>query len=177
VGIEITEAFSRHSGAGRHCTASNYSVKSYILSFPEIQNFRENCLDGIIAGQTYFFQGRRIKQMSNSALNISTENYKRAAVITISGRVDSSNAAEFDAALKNALAEGHHNLVIELSGVNYMSSAGLRAIVAAHRESRKKGGDVCLAAPSERVAEVLSLAGLHSVFTVYPDTLAAVGSF
>jgi anti-sigma B factor antagonist len=115
--------------------------------------------------------------MSNSTLNISTENYKRAAVITVSGRVDSSNAAEFDAALKNALAEGHHNLVIELSGVNYMSSAGLRAIVAAHRESHKKGGDVCLASPSERVAEVLSLAGLQSVFTVYPDTLAAVGSF
>jgi anti-sigma B factor antagonist/stage II sporulation protein AA (anti-sigma F factor antagonist) len=58
-----------------------------------------------------------------------------------------------------------------------MSSAGLRALVAAHRDCRKKGGDVHIAAPSERVTEVLSLAGLDAIFEVFPDKAAAVGSF
>lgn len=115
--------------------------------------------------------------MSNSTLEISVENYKRAALVKVSGRVDSSNAAEFDTALKEIINEGQHNIVVEMSDVNYMSSAGLRAIVAAHRESRKRNGDVRLAVPSERVSEVLSLAGLDSIFNIYEDTTAAVGSF
>lgn len=115
--------------------------------------------------------------MNNALLTITTETYKRATVISVSGRIDSSNALQFDSALKEALNGGSYNLVIELSGVNYMSSAGLRAIVATQRECRKKSGDVRLAAPSERVSEVLSLAGLDSIFLVYDDTTAAVGSY
>ena len=113
----------------------------------------------------------------DSSLKISTESYKRASLITAVGRIDSSNATQFDSTLKDVLSGGQHNLAIDLSQVNYMSSAGLRAIVAAQRECKKKGGDVRLAAPSERVAEVLSLAGLNSVFTVYDNVTAAVGSF
>jgi anti-anti-sigma factor len=64
-----------------------------------------------------------------------------------------------------------------LNGVTYMSSAGLRAIVALLRESKKHRGDVRIATPSERVKEVLQLAGLDSLFDMYDDETAAVGSF
>lgn len=111
-------------------------------------------------------------------ITISTESLKRVDVVTVSGRIDSSTAPDFDAALKHIYQEnGRHNIVVELSGVNYMSSAGLRAIVAAHRDCKKKGGDVRLAAPSERVSEVLSLAGLDAIFDMFSDKTAAVGSF
>lgn len=113
-----------------------------------------------------------------SDMTISTESFKRVDVVSVAGRIDSSTAPEFDATLKHIYREnGRHNIVVELSGAQYMSSAGLRAIVAAHRDCKKKGGDVRLAAPSERVTEVLSLAGLDSIFTIYPDTTGAVGSF
>jgi anti-sigma B factor antagonist len=115
--------------------------------------------------------------MSESNLNISTENYKRAALLKATGRIDSSNAAQFDSALKDLLAAGQSNIVLDLADVSYMSSAGLRAIVAAHRECARKKGTLCLAQPSERVAEVFSLAGLDSIFTVYDDVTSAVGSF
>lgn len=115
--------------------------------------------------------------MSDALLNISVEPLKRVELVTVSGRVDSSNASELDKALKDITESGRHNIVLELSQVSYMSSAGLRAIVAALRESKKNRGDVRLASPSERVSEVLSLAGLDSLFQVYPDTTTAVGSF
>ncbi len=111
-----------------------------------------------------------------SDLNISVESYKRAQLLTVSGRIDSSNATEFDNKVKECMENGH-NLVMDLSGVSYMSSAGLRAIVSALRECKKKKGDVLLVSPSARVAEVLSLAGLDSLFTVYDDATSAVGSF
>jgi anti-anti-sigma factor len=61
--------------------------------------------------------------------------------------------------------------------VNYISSSGLRTLVTALRASKKKGGDVRLANPSERVQEVLGLAGLDTLFESYDDVTAAVGSY
>lgn len=113
-----------------------------------------------------------------SDLNISTDSMKRVDVVTANGRIDSSTAPDFDAALKKIYQDNNrHNIVVVLADVNYMSSAGLRSIVAAHRDCKKRGGDVRLASPSDRVTEVLSLAGLDAIFDVFPDTIAAVGSF
>lgn len=117
--------------------------------------------------------------MSETALNIIRESHKRVELFTVSGRIDSGNASEFDTAVKAALDEGRYNLVLDLAGVSYMSSAGLRVLVAALRECKKlpNNGDVRLSNPSERVAEVLELAGLNEMFPTYDDTTSAVGSF
>ncbi|MEJ2746379.1 MAG: STAS domain-containing protein [Anaerolineae bacterium] len=117
--------------------------------------------------------------MSETALNITRESHKRVDLFTISGRIDSSNAGEFDTAVKSALGEGRYNLVLDLANVSYMSSAGLRVMVAALRECKKlpNNGDVRLSSPSDRVAEVLELAGLSEMFPTFDDALSAVGSF
>ncbi len=107
--------------------------------------------------------------MSESTLTISVEGHKRVDVVTVNGRIDSSNASELDKALENC----RDNMVLELSGVNYMSSAGLRALVSA----RKRGGNVSIATPSERVMEVLQMAGLAPLFKTYDDLTDAVGSY
>lgn len=120
--------------------------------------------------------------MSDSALELDTlkathEELKRSDVITVAGRIDSSNATQFDAFLKSNLVDrGRYHIVLDMSGVTYISSAGLRALVALQRETNKHRGSVLLAAPSERVEEVLKLAGLQQLFTTYPDTTTAVGS-
>jgi anti-sigma B factor antagonist len=115
--------------------------------------------------------------MAENGLEIGLQTMKRVDVVTVSGRIDSSNASEFDDALKGIMDSGRHKIVLDLSGVNYMSSAGLRAIVAALRECKKHRGDVRLAELSERVSEVLSLAGLDSLFSSFDDKTSAVGSF
>lgn len=114
--------------------------------------------------------------MTESLVDIKVEDLKRVELVTVTGRIDSSNAAQFDAVLKE-VSERKHNVVLDMSGVDYISSAGLRAIVALLRESKKKKGDVRLANPSPRVVEVLSLAGLDSLFQVYDSPTSAVGSF
>ena len=114
--------------------------------------------------------------MAESLIDIQVEDLKRVELVRVSGRIDSSNAAEFDRVLKE-VAGRKYNVVLELGGVEYMSSAGLRAIVALWRECQKHRGDVLLANPSERVTEVLSLAGLTSVFKIFDTEAAAVGNF
>lgn len=115
--------------------------------------------------------------MSDAALNISVESLKRVELVTVSGRVDSSNASQFEGGLKELTGKGRSNLVLNLAGVTYMSSAGLRTLVSTLKECKRSGGDVRLASPSERVSEVLSLAGLDSLFKVYDEDTSAVGSF
>ncbi len=119
--------------------------------------------------------------MSESTLEINVENLKRVTLVTVDGRVDSSNAAELDGALKDTLGKGQNNIAVNLSGVNYMSSAGLRSLVSALRECKKSHGNLVISAPSERVSEVFELAGLTStstpLFSVYESDTAAVGSF
>ena len=93
--------------------------------------------------------------MSTSDLGINVEKLKRVVLITVDGRIDSTNASDLDDTLKETMNEGHNNLIVNLSGVEYMSSAGLRALVSALRECKKNRGNLVMSAPSARVAEVL----------------------
>ena len=119
--------------------------------------------------------------MSTSNLEINVDKLKRVVLVTVEGRIDSTNASELDDTLKNTINEGHNNIIVNLSAVDYMSSAGLRALVSALRECKKKRGELGISEPSARVAEVFELAGLTTgptpLFTVYENDATAVGSF
>jgi len=110
-------------------------------------------------------------------MDVKVQEMNRADLAVVSGRVDSSTAADLGAALNERINNGTLNIVIDLSGVDYMSSGGLRELVAALKRVKKDGGDVRLCAPSARVREVLELAGLDSIFQIFDEQVNAVGSF
>lgn len=112
-------------------------------------------------------------------LTITTEEMDRCTVIKPSGRIDSSNASDFDLVLNDVIDGGQKNLVLDLSEIEYMSSAGIRAIVSA-RKMVKLGvfdGNVVIAAPSERVIDVLNLSGMGRLFPIETTVEAAVADF
>jgi anti-sigma B factor antagonist len=111
-------------------------------------------------------------------LTINTSVLKRVCLIEADGRVDSTTADVLGNALNQAIEDGKRQLVLDLSKVEYMSSAGLREMVSAlKRVKGPTGGDLRLASPSERVKEVLDLAGLDEIFEIYDTQVEAVGSF
>lgn len=110
-------------------------------------------------------------------MEINTSEMRRVQLFEVIGRVDSTNATELGNAMDKAVDDGKSNLVLDLSGVEYMSSAGLREMVRVLKRVKRVGGDLRIANPSERVREVLELAGLDSVFEIYPTQVEAVGSF
>ena len=112
-------------------------------------------------------------------LIITKEEFKNCTVIKPSGRVDSSNASELDITLNEVIDGGQKNLVMDLSEIEYMSSAGLRAIVSA-RKLVKTGvfdGDVVIANPSERAADVLKLSGMGRLFKIKDSVTSAAAEF
>lgn len=102
---------------------------------------------------------------------------KRLDLLEIEGRVDSNTASTLHEVLNERIDQGTSNILVDLSKVSYMSSAGLRELVTALKRVRKNGGDLRLCAPSERVSEVVELAGLNSLFEIFDDQTMAVGSF
>ncbi|MGQ9850955.1 MAG: STAS domain-containing protein [Aggregatilineaceae bacterium] len=110
-------------------------------------------------------------------IEINTSEMRRVQLFEVIGRVDSTNASELGSAMDKAVDDGKSNLVLDLGGVEYMSSAGLREMVRILKRVKRVGGDLRIANPSERVREVLELAGLDSVFEIYPTQVEAVGSF
>jgi len=115
--------------------------------------------------------------MSESQVTISVDPGPVVYTVTVAGRVDSSNANKLDEKLSQLVEDRHTKLVLKLTDVTYMSSAGLRTIVSALRNTKKKRGDVRIASPSERVAEVFALAGLNPLFETFDDVETAVNSF
>lgn len=102
---------------------------------------------------------------------------EHVTVVEVSGRIDSMNANELGAALTNTIDHGHIQIVLDLASVDYMSSAGLRELVTALKRVKKETGDMRLAQPSPRVREVLEMAGLDTIFRIFPTQSEAIGSY
>lgn len=112
-------------------------------------------------------------------IDIHVSAHEKVTLVEVRGRVDSSNADQLGEALTGEIEGGHTQLVLDLAGVEYMSSAGLREIVAALKRAKRGpgSGDVRIAQPSYRVREVLEMAGLDTILQIYPTQLEAVGSY
>jgi len=95
----------------------------------------------------------------------------------VSGRVDSDSVPELEAALTKLLNEGRNKIVLNLQSVDFLSSAGLRAIVKAYQGAKKTGGDVRLAAVSEPIEVILRTVGMMQMLKMYPTDQEAMASF
>ncbi|MBL8118628.1 MAG: STAS domain-containing protein [Anaerolineae bacterium] len=109
-------------------------------------------------------------------MNINTSIHEQTCLVEVSGRIDSTNANELGEGLNSVINEGRLQLVLDLANVDYMSSAGLRELVSALKKVRGKG-DLRLAQPSERVREVLEMAGLDTIFQIYDTKQSALQSY
>lgn len=89
------------------------------------------------------------------------------AVITAAGRLNLAAAQELRTVVRRSIDEGGSRVVVELSGVTFMDSSGLGALVACLKSARQAGGDLRIAAPSPQVSMVLELSNLDRVLVGY----------
>ena len=111
-------------------------------------------------------------------MEITTKEFKHCQLVTVTGRVDSATAPQFSEALDGIIQAGTYKIVIDMSNLEYMSSAGFRALLSAQRECKRfSRGEVLLASVPVRIREALELAGFTELFKTFPEALEAVGSF
>ena len=92
------------------------------------------------------------------------------------GRLDTFSVPPFEQVLTEHLDAGRSRLIVDLAGVTYVSSSGLRALLSARRRARTAGGDVVLCSMAPRVREIFEMVGFISLFHVYPTPDEAIRS-
>lgn len=108
--------------------------------------------------------------MGASQLDWSSERRDGGSVVAPSGRVDEATATAFSERLAAEVEGAHNLLVIDLAGIEYMSSRGLRALTLAQRKGSETGTMIALARPNEIMREILAISRYDMIFRV-SDTI------
>ena len=111
-----------------------------------------------------------------TAVQVNTRTLDGASVIRLEGTIDGSSAPVAQAAIQPLLQPGCR-LVIDLAGVDFMSSAGLRLMLLIFRQVSSAGGKVAMIGLSEEIRDTMSLTGFLDFFTTAEsedDALLAV---
>lgn len=101
-------------------------------------------------------------------------------LINVDGRIDFSNTQEFEDALLPLVEKvngENAKVLIDLSGVPYMSSAGLRVLMLAAKKLRRKESDIVIAALSPMLQEVFRISRFDKIFKIFSsvqDALAEI---
>ncbi len=110
-------------------------------------------------------------------MEISVKPLKHVDIVSVNGRIDSATAPEFDNALKGLLEHGRKKIVLDFSGLDYISSAGLRAMLSALKTAKNGGGNVVLVKTNDRIRDTLTLVGFQTLFLQFNDVVDAADSF
>lgn len=111
-------------------------------------------------------------------MEITTTQFKRCELVSIKGRVDSFTAPKLGEALNEITQNGNYNIALEMSGVDYVSSAGLRVMIDIQKTCKQiYKGEVVLVNVPKRIYETLELAGFVPLFRFFENETEAVGSF
>ena len=86
-----------------------------------------------------------------------------AVSLIVSGRVDAVNSAVLGSNLEKALGGGHINITVNMSGVRFLSSMGIRAILKAYKTAKELGGALHITSPSEIVKNVMGMTALDEM--------------
>jgi anti-anti-sigma factor len=110
-------------------------------------------------------------------MNTDIKHEDNVTTVAVSGSVDALTAPDLARAIVDEIAEGHVYLVIDLIGVEFMSSAGLRTLLGAVKESRSHGGDLRIASTNPGIDKVLKMSGFHNIAKVFTSQADAAASF
>jgi len=97
-----------------------------------------------------------------------------AIVYRLRGSLDLETAPSMRAALTEAAAEGKHDLIVDLSQLEFLDSTGLGTLVGAHRRTLEHNGRLRLIVGTGTIQRLLNITGLVGVFAVYPSIEAAL---
>lgn len=90
-------------------------------------------------------------------------------VVRVEGRLDAASSPQLEEKINAIIDQGHFKLILNLSGVEYLSSAGMRLLLAASKKLKHLEGKLVACSLSDDVMEVIKMAGFQQVVEFYPN--------
>lgn len=112
-----------------------------------------------------------------SELTVETDESRGVVLLRPRGFINAHTVRLFEGELQKALRDRRFNIVVDCSGLTYIASAGLGAIMGAIEEIRGNGGDLRLAALNDTVRNIFEMLGFHHLYRIFPSEHEAVMSF
>ena len=114
--------------------------------------------------------------MNSTALRMQASHAGEVCVVSISGRIDSSNAAELLDRLNKLLSSGEKKILIDFKEVLYLTSAAFRVLLVATDEAERNAARGVLCGLLGQVRELFEMGGLLEAFTVHGSREDALAS-
>jgi anti-sigma B factor antagonist len=111
--------------------------------------------------------------MSESDLQISTQDKKNHTTVKLAGQIDAKAAPNLNHKLQELINQGKTKLILDMGGVDYISSAGIGTFLAITKAVKGQGGQMILAGVIEEVQDVFDLLKIDQVFTFAPSVAEA----
>ncbi len=112
-------------------------------------------------------------------MNVSPRRYANAVVLQVLGRLDQDTCDGFRGDLMGHVESAARDggaIVLDLSGMEYVSSAGLRCFMLASRQAKAQQGKIFVAALQPMVREIFEISHFNLVFQVFPTVREALGA-
>lgn len=100
-------------------------------------------------------------------MEISINTKDDSKIISIAGRIDTATAPALEQAINTEIANGCRKVLLNFSGVSYISSGGLRVLLATAKKLKGAGDRFGLCGLSPEVLKILKLAGFTSIFSIH----------
>lgn len=110
-------------------------------------------------------------------VTVNSERQGNVEVVKVEGRLDGFAAPQLDAQLQDAIKNKRTKIIVDLSKTEFLSSAGMRALLNARLEVQDKRGELRLVGPSPYILESLQLVGLDKLFKIYDTPQQALAGF
>jgi len=104
-------------------------------------------------------------------MQVTSDNTTGPTVVSVTGRVDAVTAPDLEKQLFALIDDGAARLIVDFGEMEYISSAGLRVILATAKKLKTVNGSICLAGLQGPVREVFEISGFFSIFKAY-ETVA-----
>ena len=107
-------------------------------------------------------------------MKIETRKDDRALIVSIEGRMDAVSAPDFEKKCDEWLSQGESVFILNLGGLEYISSAGLRSLLVLGKKLSARKGRVIIASVKDVVKEVFQISGFGSIFAIVESVEAAL---
>ncbi|HOV90896.1 MAG TPA: STAS domain-containing protein [Syntrophorhabdaceae bacterium] len=95
-------------------------------------------------------------------------------IVALKGRVDAVTAPEFEKKMIEAIEKGDRKILLNMAGLEYISSAGLRSILTIAKRLKAENGEIFFAELKGAVEEVFKISGFNSIFKVFESEKTAL---
>ena len=108
--------------------------------------------------------------------DIQIENKDGFVIVHLKGRIDATNSGQVHEKVMHEIKKGCGSMIVDFSGVNYISSAGLRVVISASKSLAKNSGSFSICSLNDNLRKIFEISGLADLLSIHDNLESSLNS-